>query len=613
MLSRTLLAIAIGASITFTGCTKAVDVRQEVVYDVQVGAYDRAIPKVNELYDSVRAGELAEPGDKEPAKADDIEEKNELLWRMERGAIEAARLADAQALSHLDRASQLVVERRTESLTRAVGTYLANDTASEYAGNGYEHVMVDYLRALNHAIAAQRLQGILPAAGAEAESLDDAVQAMRVIARGMVLEKIQFNQDNAPDLRYFDDPFARTFAAAVMLAAPPELRGRDDEGFAFAQLTKALHAYRDQQKKLGNDGQNRYEIAGIPGVALRLAAIVGRSYNPGGLADLLKEVGVAGDDPSLGAPLTKDQGLILVLNQADWITPTDVLSIDLKINVPWVPTVTEAEKQRGVTLHGWYTYAGTVFYAKGPNAEFASQGWGAAVAGIAEIARICEIANPGTWIGFEVPTHRADAPIPAPGSVTVDTTQVPLAVVADIDAYARATLKDRQPSILAKTLTRVFIKHITAIIAEKAMEAGAKNKDGSEDPGKKLAAKLLGTTSHAAASASESADTRHWALLPDRVEASLITAPAGKHHVSISTAAGTRDLGEITVPAGRLVIVPARTFPHPVPNPYPANAPENAPPASAAASTGTVPAKPADAPAKPADAPAKPAAPAPAK
>lgn len=566
MMSRTLLMVAAGTTIFLTGCQSSQDVRSEIVYDVQIGAFDRAIPKVNDLYDSVLAGELAKP-DGKPVDKDDINEKQELLWRMERGAIESQRQAPAAALKQLDRASALVVERRTESLTRAVGTFIANDNASEYAGNGYEHVQIDYQRSLANVIAAQRLQGIMPKAGEVSDDLDMLCQKMINTARGMVLEKIQFNKDNAPSLRYFDDPFARVFTAAVILATPKAQRTNDDENLATAMLMKALKDYREQQKVLGGAAGMRYEVNGIPAAALRLAKVVFSQFDPEYLPKLLEEVGIKADDPALGAPLAKDQGLVLVLNHADWITPTDALEIDLKINVPWIPVLSDAEKARGVELEPFMTYGATTFYAKGPNATLAKS-WGGAVAVVGELASIFNVANPGTWIGFELPWHRLDTPIPTPGEARIDAVAAPLAVVADIDAYARVTLKDQAPAIMTKTMARVFAKHVAVIAAEKAMEAAAGN-----DQKKQLAAKLLGTTSHAVASASEGADTRHWATLYDRIEASLVTVSAGEHHVSVSTANGSVDLGTIKVPAGRLVIVPVRTFPHPVANPYPAGSP----------------------------------------
>ncbi len=585
MLSRTLLMVAAGATFALTGCKNAVDVRQEMVYDVQVGAYERAIPKVNDLYDCVQAGELAEADDKEPAQADEVEGKNELLWRMERGSIDVLRGDTAGARKHLDRASNLVTERRTASLTRAIGTYLANDTAQEYAGNGYEHVLVDYHRVIDAVIAAQRLQGILPAkAGEDGYDLDTAVQVMNNVARGMSIERIQFNKDNAPDLRYFDDPYARFIAGVMVLATPPKLRGSDDMNFAWTMLSSACKGYAKQSTVLGGASDMRYEVPKIPQPVLALAMQVGSAFDPEGLGSLLKDLGIAADDAAFKMPpLGKDKGMVLVLNHADWITPTDRLEINLTAGVWAGPSVTEAERLRGVTITGVHC-GWTTAWAKGPGSERAT-GWTAVLAGAGEIANLFGKLETGTWIGFEMPTHRQDAPIPTPGVVVFGTEERQLVVTDDIDAYARVTLKDLQPGVLTKTMTRVLTKHIAAAVA------GAAAKEATKDQGLggQLFGALVGVAAHAAASASESADTRHWGLLPDRIEASLAAVPAGKLRIAIRQADGSQELGDVTVPAGRLVIVPARTFPRPMPCPYPAGSPEASGPVAPKAAAASEP------------------------
>jgi hypothetical protein len=573
MISKTLLMVAAGATLALTGCKNAVDVRQEMVYDVQVGAYERAIPKVNDLYDSVQAGELAASGDKEPAQADDIATKNELLWRMERGAIDTMRADTAGARKHLDRASNLVVERRTASLTREIGTYLANDNAQEYAGQGYEHILVDYHRVIAALVSAQRLQGIMPAAGEEPWDIDTAVQAMNNFARGMTMEKIQFNKDNAPDLRYFDDPYARTIAACIALATPPKLRADDDMNFAWTMLRGACKGYAKQHTVLGGAEGMRYEVPKIPMFVLRLTSMVGNMHDKEGLDQLMQELGMAGEASAFSTPaLGKDTGAVLVLNHADWITPTDRLEIQFTAGVWAGPTVTEAERLRGVTTNPIYCGWSTA-WAKGPGANRAT-GWTAVLAAFGEGARLFGQLAPGTWIGFEIPTHREDTPIPPPGLAVFGTNEQPMIVAADYDAYARATLKDLQPGVLTKTLTRTFTKHIAAEVVAAGLREGAKD----QGAGAQVGAWLIGLGAHAAASASEAADTRHWGLLPNRVEASLAIVPAGKLRVAIRQADGSKELGDITVPAGRLVIVPTRTFPNPVPSPYPAGSPETSGP-----------------------------------
>src|SRR6185295_10207683 len=106
-------------------------------------------------------------------------------------------------------------------------------------------------------------------------------------------------------------------------------------------------------------------------------------------------------------------------------------------------------------------------------------------------------------------------------------------VIEDLDAYSRATLKDNQPKILTKTLGRVLVKHIAAEIAAKGAKEAAKKKN--DDATAMLVGCCVGAAAHAAASGTESADTRYWALLPDRIEGALAVVPAGKHQVSIRT------------------------------------------------------------------------------
>lgn len=534
-MGRIVLLVA-SALVVLVGCREnAVDVRQQMVNEVQSGAYDKAVGVADTLYGSG--------------------EKDALLWCMERGSIDSARGDEVAATKHFDRASQLVVDRRTESIARKGLTFIANENATEYAGNGYEHILVDYYRSLAAVVAAQRLQRIQVAVDGGGGDLDAVVQKMNNCARGMVMERIQFNKDNAPDLRYFDDPYARVIAACMYLATPPQQRVQDDEGFAFTQLVAACHGYKKQKDVLGAATGLRYEVDGIPTIALQLAVIVGSRYDPEGLARLLADVGVASNDTRIANAIPgADQGLVLVLNHADWITPTDRLDLNLWIGVPTRPTLTEAERQRGVTVTGVRCWMSTC-WAKGPGSEIAN-GWSGALATAAELGAAMGQLPPGTWIGFEMPAHRADVRVPTPGVAIVGGREVRLQVVDDIDAYARVTLKDLQPGLLTKTLTRVALKHVAA----GAVQGAARNDAGGNGE-KRRAVNLVGAVGHAIASASERADTRYWSQLPDRIEAALAIVPAGEQTVTVMTAAGIVAPSRINVPAGRLVIVPVRTFP----------------------------------------------------
>jgi hypothetical protein len=578
----TLCSVAL-AVLAMGGCRSTATtelMRQEAQYDIQVGDYAKAVPKLNDLYDCVQAGEPDSEG-ASPASADDIAAADELLWRMERGTIDTLRGDALNADLHLKRAAQLVDERRTKSVAREVATYVANDTVREFDGKGYEHTQVDYGNAISSLVQAERRLGLIASITMveripggilapetspqlpESVSTDSLVNRAFSNARRMVIDNIKYNKDNNPDLRYFDDPYARLFAAALVFATPPDLRANDDDNFAYGQIRRAARIYAEQFGTFGGDGKLRYEVKRVPDLLVRLGVQLTRRFDPQGLGELLKTCAVQADDARVAkADLPAGHGMVLLLNHADYITPTNALSIDLKVNIPWQPTLTEAERQRGITITP-FTALSSTFYAKGPGSEIAA-GWGPAVAVVADIASLFGKVTPGTWIAFEVPAHRPDAPIPAPGVMTVDGQDAePLEVLCDLDAYARATLRDEQPGILTKTIIRSMTKHVAAEAAGQAAQEAVKDQG--------LAMQLLACLStvgmHAAASASESADTRHWTTLPDRIEGSLAYLPAGQHAIGLRTAGGSREIATIDVPAGRLVIVPARSWPKPMPRP----------------------------------------------
>ena len=77
-----------------------------------------------------------------------------------------------------------------------------------------------------------------------------------------------------------------------------------------------------------------------------------------------------------------------------------------------------------------------------------------------------------------------------------------------------------------------------------------------------MAVNLIGST---VATLSEVADTRAWTSLPDHIEGALLVLPAGSYSLILDTAYGPVECGGVTVEAGRMVVVPIRTFTEPLP------------------------------------------------
>jgi hypothetical protein len=178
--------------------------------------------------------------------------------------------------------------------------------------------------------------------------------------------------------------------------------------------------------------------------------------------------------------------------------------------------------------------------------------------------------------GMQMPVHDYDKPIPAPARLVARPVGAPpssdskpaasyeckLEVVCDLDAYARSTLKDEQPLLLAKSITRAVTKQVVA--AQAAVQAKKAGGGGTEGQMLGAVVNLLGS---AAATATETADTRAWTTLPDHVEAGLVDLPAGSYSLELETGYSSVPLGTVNIPAGQLVIVPTRTFPERMPEP----------------------------------------------
>jgi hypothetical protein len=135
-------------------------------------------------------------------------------------------------------------------------------------------------------------------------------------------------------------------------------------------------------------------------------------------------------------------------------------------------------------------------------------------------------------------------------------------VVSDLDAYARATLKDEQPRLLAKTIIRAVTKQIIA--GEAAVQAKKAVGGGAEGALLGAVVNLVGSST---ATLSEVADTRAWTTLPDHIEAALIDLPAGSYSIEIESGYGVVPMGSIRVGPGQIVVLPTRTFPDLLPYP----------------------------------------------
>ncbi len=604
---RTLVLIAAGL-FTIAGCTST---RTQALYakqmkdDIVKGDLPGARVKANRLYESALQGEALAPGEK-PVEKDEVTTSKSLCWSMERGLIE--HLAGDQKASDrfLFQAGDMVDKFRSTSVTGVVGAAVVNDTMKDYEGKSYEHIQVDYYAALNQILAAEQALGdwkrptqmlpglgktAAPAAPAAAKPTDSAKPAdgttvnvgkdattveakdldrlwTRAIsrARRMVIDQMKRTTDlQDTDLRYADDPWARTFAAVVTQTLPPDQRATDDDNFANTQLRRAVKSYAQQTKSFASDKNFRYEVSkqagGLPLVAAQLLWQVGSRYDAEGARELITGLGLKTDDPRLALP-TKGQGRVLVLNHVGFVAPTQALTFTLGTGGGAIYTalswkLSKEEQELGFSSYAWHVWS-TVFNIKGPDAESVKE-WGPGVVIGAEVLSLI-----GQWNGvpissvieFQVPGQPKDQPIRPTASVVTAAGNTDLEVVQDVDAYARATLRDLQPGVFAKTLSRMLVKQVPIAVAAAAAKKSEKEKGGSG-----LFSELVSMAGSSLMSATEVADIRNWKSLPDHLEAALITLPVGDQAIALDGPAGRIDLGTVKVRDGRIIVVEARTFP----------------------------------------------------
>jgi len=139
--------------------------------------------------------------------------------------------------------------------------------------------------------------------------------------------------------------------------------------------------------------------------------------------------------------------------------------------------------------------------------------------------------------------------------VVKDTTgrEIPAELAENIGAILRQDLSDREPVILVRAITRALIKYAAAKAAE---SAGNRHN--------KALGRVLGAMVNVAGVATESADTRSWETLPDRIYAADFELPPGTHALravfqdDLGGALFRHDFNPIEVKSGDVVFLRAR-------------------------------------------------------
>ncbi|MFM2092021.1 MAG: hypothetical protein RLZZ127_2510 [Planctomycetota bacterium] len=461
-----------------------------------------------------------------------------LLRRMELGAVAGIGGDAAAAIPHLDVAARLGEERRDADAVREIGTFLLNDTLRPYAGWPHEHALVETLRTLAHLERAQAAAGLT---GAAPDPDEAHRQYERAVNTGRRLSlTLPGWVKGLEDEAYPDDPFARLLGAAAVFALPPDQRLPSDEQAADAALRGAVAGYK--------------AMAGAPLATVRWAP----AERPASLVPLWLRAAEAGEgaaerarthavDPALGQ-VPAGHGTLLVLDLAGYVPRMEELRF----------TMVAAQGTNGKDVTGrTYRIGGVLFGVTGPGADCIDT-WGA----LPLPGELVRQLSPGglSVFGFGVPVYADPRGRSAPALARLDGPgggrDLALEPLADPEALARGLLRRRQPGIVVKTLARTVAKQVAVGAVTHAI-----GKDGSNEA--QLLALGVGFVGSLIATASEQADVRSWVTLPSRIDGALADLPAGTWTVSVPGAAPRN----VTIPAGRLVVVPVRTFRDPVPPP----------------------------------------------
>jgi len=506
-------------------------------------------PSVRELHQHVYEGRYG-PAE-EAARSIYSGKKNDLIRPMQIGLIRRLGGDPQGSTVAFGEAAAMVDYFRSPEWGSEAGKWLANDTVANYDGDAFEHIQVDWYRVLNMVEIAQHQRGYWtpPWLGpVRDQGLGPVKHIERAISysRRMTLNQLKETEDAAGRKRYIDDPFARTLAAALTWAIERPLHS--DYQFSNVMLQKAAEAYAAEAGNLAGAKHFRYEAHPANRVFATLLHRNGMYYDPEYFREhadrfppprpIAFDPGAVGELPHPAA-LPEGHGMVMVLREP--------LQIGIVTGRGSVPGGAHRFKLGGVG-----------FWAKGPGAGIVNA-WGA----FPIPHKLAKILAPGGFsvVKFEIPVHAADAPVPPPATASLVAhsggrrADVPLEVCSDLDAYARATLKDQQPKVLMRTLFRTLVKQGAVAGAAEAIR-----RRNPKDGGHRLLAGAVNLVGSIAMSATENADCRSVTLLPDRVEAALVDCPAGGYNLTLQTPAGPVDCGPVTVPAGRLVVVPVRTF-----------------------------------------------------
>ncbi len=417
----------------------------------------------------------------------------QLLAEYERGVLLYYDKKFDEALKVLEDADRMGEELYTTSVTRSISTGIVNDTMSEYSGEDFERVMVNILKALIYAE-----KGDTEAALVEARKVDEKLAVYNT------------KYEESKNV-YTEDAFGR-FISGILYMSSGTSTDLQDANVAFR---KAFEIYsKDYLKNYGTSVPQELKVA-----SAEAAKISGDQPPPG--AD---EVPVDFSPADYGeVVVVQMNGLVPKKVEKHWIVPTPDGKV---IKVAYPEYVDRQYANRGSVVRATRVEATPPAGAAPAENTPSSASTPAAAVTLAS-----------------APVSPSAATPELPRSIVSASTEL----VQPVGGIAKKCLEDRIGRIKAKAVARALAKYA----ATKATEEALKGKGGND-----LLSMGVGLAMTALAVASENADTRHWAFLPDEIRLARLRLAPGTYNLTAQLTVGRAiSLGQVTVAAGKAKVV----------------------------------------------------------
>ena len=449
------------------------------------------------------------------------EEKNRLLYHLEKGAILLRQKDHTPSSLSFKRAKDVLEELYTTRLSKKALALVSNDNADIYHGENYEISLLHLYSAANFYALYQNDGGRENLFRARAE----------MVAWNSFLERLQ------PTEAFRNDMAAKLFGAVV-----------HEEVGTSAERQIALQLYKDAYSLLKEKYGGYPSFQSSPELADGLARYIRRhilrltkALRPFEIKKTRKRFAIAE-----GIEATANSNLVVLLERgaiADKRAQRQYFSLGHVLEDPDSSAAQKITAAVGaVVLMG---FAADKLGLLPPPTTWNPPGHHLGFNTAAHLVM-------GTAISFELPIVEDSPESPAPRLI-VKTKQgevvyeEALALAAPLDDTARGSFEERASLLYAKTGLRVALKHLGAIAASYTTYSLLKGKNRDNDFLAANAAVIQYMAAAHVIAESEKADLRQWTTLPKSVWILDTFVPEGDYQVFIADGSTNHYAGDVSL------------------------------------------------------------------